>query len=333
MLGGADVSNRILGSATHRYLLTPPWSEERVRTFEKRHGIGLPLDYRHFLTKIGSAGAGPAYGLLEPGTWDDQPRRWEGTQHVAPLSTPFPHTRTWNLSREHLAALNAEADDDHAGVEYWSPEVTAGAMPLAALGNGVRLLLVITGGERGRIWIDDRVNYNGLAPEAGLDFERWYQLWLDGTEQLLMAPPKRRTTGRRNTRPGHTVPLEGVAAAAATRLRDKVYASLAAGRSLDVGGLGRFVAGPHPHFEQGQELRDAIVVRSPPHGPGDAHTVFAAVFERVATGAAVEVPGLFSAWRAAAAVWEFHDYLGRRKVAEEPALLVIADDPGLPKSA
>jgi hypothetical protein len=333
MLLGADVSSRVLGAAKHRYMLTPPWPEERVRAFEKRHAIELPGSYRRFLHRIGSAGAGPGYGLHEPGTWDEDPRRWEGTSHVAPLSTPFAHRRAWNLPRERLAALSAEADDDHVGTEYWSPSVTAGAMPIASLGSGGRVLLVVAGDERGRIWLDDRANENGLTPEAGLDFDAWYTTWLHGSEQLLMSPPKRRTTGRRGTRPPHTVRLEGAAAAAATRLRDKVHGSLAAGHPLELGKLGRFVPGPHPHFEQGIELRDAMIVRSPPHGLGDGHAVFAAVFEHVSTGAAVDVPGLFSAWRAAAASWDSYDYLGRRQVAEEPALLVIVEDPALPRAS
>jgi hypothetical protein len=331
-LMGADLSNRVLGSAQHRYLLTPPWPEDRVRAFETRHRVELPPDYRHFLRKIGSAGAGPGYGLFEPGTWDGEPTRWDGTRAVAPLVRAFRHQRAWNLPQHQLAAHLAEHDDDGLGEQYLSPEIAAGAMPIAGLGRGTHLLLVISGGERGKIWIDDRAHENGLSPEAGLDFEAWYRTWLDGAEQMLVKPMRRRTTGRRGDRPSQTVQLVGAAADAAERLRGKVHAALAAGQPYEIGGLGKFSAGPHPHFEQGVELRDAVAIRTPPPGTGDAHVLFVALFERVATGAAVEVPGLFTVWRAAAATWDSFDYLARRQVAEEPPMLIIADDPTLPKT-
>lgn len=335
MLGGADLSRRMFGAERHRYLLTPAWSEERIRGFEKRHRITLPEEYRYFLRWVGAAGAGPGYGLYEPGTWDDEhARSWESTNRVGPLALPFPHTATWNLPRERLAMLLGELDDEHLQVEHWAPELTWGAMPIASLGNGTQALLIVTGAQRGKIWIDDRVHENGLAPDGGLDFDGWYAAWLHGAEEVVMSPPRRRITGRRGERPARTVQLDGPPAEAAARLRERVHAALAAGRTLDLGGLGKFCHGPHPHFEQGVELRDAVAINAPPpHAGGDAGVVFNAVFERVMQGLAVEVPGLFTAWRAAATGWEHHDYLGRRRYVEEPRLLVIADDPGLPRRA
>jgi hypothetical protein len=334
MLLGADLSRRMFGSERHRYLLTPAWSEDRIRGFENRQRITLPEEYRYFLRWIGAAGAGPGYGLYEPGTWDDEPRSWESTGRVGPLAQPFPHRTAWNLPRERLAALTAGLDDDLAVAEYWAPGIAWGAMPIASLGGGTQALLVVTGAERGKIWIDDRAHDNGLAPDGGLDFDEWYQAWLHGAEQVVLSPPRRRSTGRRGERPARTVQLDGAAAEAATRLRERVHASLAAGRTVELGGLGKFCHGPHPHFEQGFELRDAIAINAPPpHASGDAGVVFNAIFERVMQGLAVEVPGLFTVWRAAATGWEHHDYLGRRRYVEEPRLLVIAEDPGLPRSA
>jgi hypothetical protein len=334
MLLGADLSRRMFGAERHRYLLTPAWSEDRIRGFENRHHVTLPEEYRYFLRWVGAAGAGPGYGLYEPGTWDDEPRNWENTRRVGALARPFPHTARWNLPRERLAALTAGLDDDLAEQEYWAPEITCGAMPIASLGGGTQALLVVSGPQRGKIWIDDRVHENGLAPDDDLDFDGWYSAWLQSAEQVVLSPPRRRITGRRGDRPARTVQLEGAAAEAAARLRERVHVGLAAGRTLELGGLGKFCHGPHPHFEQGLELRDAIAINAPPphdSGSGDADVVFHAVFERVMQGLAVELPGLFTAWRAAATGWEHHDYLGRRRYVEEPRLLVIVDDPGLPK--
>ena len=332
LLLGADLSRRMLGAERHRYQLRPPWSEDRIRRFETRHGVTLPEEYRYFLRWIGAAGAGPGYGLYEPGTWDDEPRSWESTRRVGPLDRPWPHRAAWNLPRERLAALAAELDDDLAAAEHWAPEIAWGAMPVASLGGGTQALLVITGPERGTLWVDDRVHDGGLTPE-GLDFDAWYRTWLEGAERVVMTPPRRRTTGRRGTRPPRAATLDPVAAGAAERLRERVHAALAAGRSVDLGGLGRFSPGPHPHFDQGLELRDAIAINAPPpNDGGDAGVVFAAVFTAVMQGAAIEVPGLFAAWRAEATGWEHHDYLGRIRYVEEPRLLVIAEDPSLPRA-
>jgi hypothetical protein len=332
LLRGADLSNKIFGAERHRYQLTPPWSAERMRTFEARHGVQLPEDYWYFATKIGAAGAGPGYGLYEPGTWDDDPRSWERSRRVGPLARPFPHQAAWNLPRERLANLSASSDDDVTAAEYWAPAIACGAMPIASLGGGKQVLLVVTGAERGRIWIDDRAHDEGLAPEGGLDFEGWYRAWLDGSEALLLAPPRPRPTRRRMDRPPRTVHLDGIALEAAERLRDRVHAALAAGESVDLGPIGRFVAGAHPRFEQGALLRDAVLIRAPAPGTGDANRVFTTVLALAASGGAVEVPGLFAAWRAEAVSWEHHDYLGRRRVTDEPAMLVVALDPALPRS-
>ncbi|WP_222596486.1 SMI1/KNR4 family protein, partial [Nocardia neocaledoniensis] len=37
------------GSAAHRYRLNPPLAESEVTTFETRHGVTLPEDYRTFI--------------------------------------------------------------------------------------------------------------------------------------------------------------------------------------------------------------------------------------------------------------------------------------------
>lgn len=57
------------GSETHRFELEPPLDEKTVLAFEKRRKLRLPEDFRRFLLTVGSAGAGPFYGLLPMKEW------------------------------------------------------------------------------------------------------------------------------------------------------------------------------------------------------------------------------------------------------------------------
>ena len=44
--------------------LNNPVSEPDVASFEQKHGISLPPDYREFITRVGNGGAGPFYGVF-----------------------------------------------------------------------------------------------------------------------------------------------------------------------------------------------------------------------------------------------------------------------------
>ena len=51
------------GVKKHRYELQPPIEESRLVKLERKYGISLPEEYRHFVLEIGNGGAGPSYGL------------------------------------------------------------------------------------------------------------------------------------------------------------------------------------------------------------------------------------------------------------------------------
>lgn len=173
-----------LAALGHRYELAPKLSMAELAEVEEQFGVKLPDDYRTFLLEVGSGGAGPGYGLFplgrEGGTWG-----WDGDGAIltGDLRKPFPHTKEWNVSFEELAEgededaywARRDAWDDEV---YWNPKETTGAICICHEGCAIRDWLVVTGAERGRIWLDDRASNAGLIPR-GKTFAEWYLAWLD----------------------------------------------------------------------------------------------------------------------------------------------------------
>jgi hypothetical protein len=67
---------------------------------------------------------------------------------------------------------------------YYPSEYTAGSLRVCHCGCAIYYLLVVTGPQSGRIWVDDRASDQGIYPalEAGtgrpLSFSDWYGDWL-----------------------------------------------------------------------------------------------------------------------------------------------------------
>lgn len=57
----------VFGADWHQFVLNRPLPEEELTSFEQRHRISLPGDYRDFINKIGNGGAGPYYGVFPLG--------------------------------------------------------------------------------------------------------------------------------------------------------------------------------------------------------------------------------------------------------------------------
>jgi len=55
---------RVPCGTDHQYRLNPVLDEQAILTFEKRHNVRLPEDYRAFLLHVGNGGAGPYCGVL-----------------------------------------------------------------------------------------------------------------------------------------------------------------------------------------------------------------------------------------------------------------------------
>lgn len=159
-LAKLDRGRRVFGAEVHGYELLAPLSEEEVAAFEEDLGVTLPGDYRAFVTQLGSAGAGPFYGLFPLGEMDDG-ESWEETEFVGDLARPFPYTQAWNWPAERLEALD-DAEDEEEESEYFAP--IDGAFPIVQEGCALRDLLVVTGPEAGNVWHDARADHGGLVP-------------------------------------------------------------------------------------------------------------------------------------------------------------------------
>jgi SMI1 / KNR4 family (SUKH-1) len=149
-----DQSYELFGSEHHKYKLKPCLSTLDIQKFEDKYQVNLPEEYREFLLEIGNGGAGPGYGL--PGI--DTNFLNQENSDSSYLSQPFMLTQEWN----DLDLMQASHEEGNP--VYFYPNFVQGTMVIAEYGCGVEARLVITGAEKGNIWIDDRTNEAGIYP-------------------------------------------------------------------------------------------------------------------------------------------------------------------------
>ncbi|MFJ9854431.1 SMI1/KNR4 family protein [Streptomyces sp. NPDC101150] len=211
-LGADPGSAGVFGSMGHRFLLDEPLTLEKVADLEAQVGVVLPEEYREFLLQVGAGGAGPSYGVFPvrrvQGRW-----RWEGDgadlADLSRLAEPFPQQgpdpeQVSRLLEERPEEEDfEEIEDFDEAIEAWderwepvmfSPDRTVGAVVISHIGCAARRWLILSGPERGRIWSDNRVDDEDLAPlldERGepMTFTRWYLAWLDESERQVLSAP------------------------------------------------------------------------------------------------------------------------------------------------
>jgi hypothetical protein len=147
------------GAEGHGWVFHPPLTETHVSAAEQRLRIELPQAYREFITRISSGGAGPAYGLLP---FDS------AIVEGGSLDIPFPWTE----------AHNPYDGGPDPSDEVWDAQAY-GTLAICHEGCGHLHRLVVSGEARGLMWIDSRVSDGGFIP-LGIDFQTWYERWLDG---------------------------------------------------------------------------------------------------------------------------------------------------------
>lgn len=155
--------------------LGPILTEPEVLVFEHRHGVSLPDGYRHFLLNVGNGGDGPPDSGLVPlgcgpkSTYKPEVSYWE---ELPDIRRPFPFTKP------HSWEGNGPSE------EGTSMQTRYGCLFLGEEGCGVDWLLVVTGPERGNVWL---VCPTGIAPHRPrLDFLDWYEGWLDGKQDRFI---------------------------------------------------------------------------------------------------------------------------------------------------
>jgi|WetSurMetagenome_2_1015567.scaffolds.fasta_scaffold212221_1 hypothetical protein len=169
------------GANRHKFKLNPTINADRVRQFEFKNRITLPKDYFEFITEIGNGGAGPGNGLHQLEKWDYDLQNVDDNF----LSTKFPHNEPWNIKYQFPGEDNRAEEYKEFENEYYSNKQVAGAIRVSDYGCGINYMLVVTGEQKGKIWVDDRCSNYGIYDLKTNDkvpfwtFENWYMDWLD----------------------------------------------------------------------------------------------------------------------------------------------------------
>ncbi|MEH1899912.1 MAG: SMI1/KNR4 family protein [Nostoc sp.] len=196
-----DATFEVFGSETHQYQFKPCLSDKDIQVFESRYNITLASEYRNFLLEVGNGGAGPGYGLSGLSGVENEdiiPEKLYQENYEI-LSKPFLLTEAWNdldLIVKNNTGFIANGD------AYFDDKFIQGSLTITNYGCGIYAMLVITGEQSGKIWIDDRTNDNGIYPasltfchafhdinpddfypdrdeEQPLSFYDWYEDWLN----------------------------------------------------------------------------------------------------------------------------------------------------------
>ncbi|MEV1069520.1 SMI1/KNR4 family protein [Streptomyces sp. NPDC050263] len=149
---------------------------EAVRAFEAEHGIVLPEPYRTFVAEIsdGSSQGPPEYGMVGPA---ELPSDWPDDMHVRSPGKPFPLTEGWLWEED-----EGGYDDPEAVIEQ---VVNHGSIVLGTDGCAMNWHLVVTGPQRGHIWMVTGEGAVPFGPESGATtsepgFAGWVKHWSSG---------------------------------------------------------------------------------------------------------------------------------------------------------
>ncbi|WP_128433817.1 SMI1/KNR4 family protein [Streptomyces cyaneus] len=188
------------GGTGHHFRLADPLSEASVVEAEAQWGVSLPAAYRAFLLEVGAGGAGPFYGLTTLSRtdagwlWSDP---GGGTVHER-LRFPFPDVEdSVRAQAEHERKEPVEPDFEgeaafDAAYRGWLGEYEklsdgflSGAVCLSHEGCGYFHWLVVSGPQRGQVWLDERPGDGRFSPLGQVGFADWYLDWVAKTEAVV----------------------------------------------------------------------------------------------------------------------------------------------------
>lgn len=189
-LASAGIESSVFGAEHHGFRVNPPLTETDVCDFEARWRIALPDEFRSSLLPVGNGGAGPGYGLYPLGKCMHLRELRDCDPETLKPSDPFPHSLPWNGLKDKPDPNNVSdlaLYDERAAVflpRYFDSNWSSGAIPLSTRGCGLKVILVVTGLEKGTVWHDDRAACEGIYPVKQSGSERiglfdWYRGWLN----------------------------------------------------------------------------------------------------------------------------------------------------------
>jgi hypothetical protein len=178
----SDASQQLLVAAFPAEWREAPLGWDAVLAWEVDHGVVLPEPYRTFVAEIadGSSYGPPEDGGLLPLNW--LPADWPGEDRDE--AADFPLTEAWFWEND-----PRDPDDVEALVD----EVyRCGSVVLGSMTGPVYWLLVVSGPQRGQIWLLSDVGalpFPGPdgAEQDGTGFMGWVQRWHEDPEAWDLA--------------------------------------------------------------------------------------------------------------------------------------------------
>lgn len=144
--------------------LNPVVPIEAIREFEMRSGIAFPEELVGFYTMVGNG------GKMFGGYPQKSLKKFEDLKiDIGKTKEEFPFTEYWVWEDE-------EGDADLSGVGN-------GNIELIDIGDAQTWNIIVTGKERGQMWIFSDVGIEPCAPKR--DFLSWYEYWLDGNDDYF----------------------------------------------------------------------------------------------------------------------------------------------------
>ncbi|HIS63709.1 MAG TPA: SMI1/KNR4 family protein [Candidatus Scybalomonas excrementigallinarum] len=136
-------------------------SKEKIREFEKKNNICLPEELKLFYSEIGN-GCKMIDGYYL--------RKFEELVFdIYKVKEEFIFTNYWIWE-----------DDDN---EDFVDKVEKGNIQLIDIGDGQSWNIIITGKERGQMWLFTDIGIQPCAPRRG--FLSWFEYWLDGNDDYF----------------------------------------------------------------------------------------------------------------------------------------------------
>jgi len=179
-LRNVDKQFKVFGSENHKYQFKNKISYIEVSEFEKQHKIELPEFYREFILHFGSQGCGPGYGLLNFNKAVLGTPSSPNESDKIKLSNNFKFKSKWNIEYK-------DGDYGNWEKEYFGVNWIDGSMRISHQGCGYYTILIVSGSEKGYVWLDARASDEGIFPidnykgEAKTTFGEWYINWLDAS--------------------------------------------------------------------------------------------------------------------------------------------------------